>query len=453
MTTVAAPGPGQSLTEHFAKTVRLAVPVMLARAGLIILFTVGTVMTGRAGAEPLAFYAASLGPQTVIMAVGIGLLTGTVVFSAQMDGSGHSRECGRIWQGALIMAAALGCVFWVVLLFGEDILVLLRQPPQIAAGGGRALAGFGSGMPAIMMYMATVFFLEGINRPQPGMVVTLSANLVNAGLSWVLIYGHLGLPAMGAAGATLALSLTRWWMLLAILAYVLTMPDRARYGIGAPAAGVPLVGVVRLLKLGVPLALAILLETTTFTGTAVLAGTIGVTALAAYQVALNYMSLLYMASLGLATASAVRVGNAVGRCDRVALARSGWVGVALVIAITVPVGLASYAGRAGIAGLYTSDPAVLPIVVASMSTVALAAVFDGVQGVLIGALRGAADAIVPTLIYALSFWMMALPLAWWFGVRSGHGVPALLWSLLVGLLLASLLLAWRFHRLSQRMLP
>ena len=146
---------------------------------------------------------------------------------------------------------------------------------------------FGPGMPAMLMYVATSFFLEGIGRPKPGVVITLSANLVNAGLNWVLIFGHLGLPPMGAAGATLATSITRWWMFLTILAYVLTMRDRWHYGVIGRTGGPPAVGTIRLLKLGMPFALAIGLETSTFSGAAALAGIVGVTALTAYQVALN----------------------------------------------------------------------------------------------------------------------------------------------------------------------
>jgi MATE family multidrug resistance protein len=448
--TAAAPAASLGLAQHAIQTLRLALPVMLARAGLVILITVDSVMCGSAGGDTLAYYGASLGPHITMLTIGIGLLTGTVVFVAQMAGAGRPEECGRIWRRALGIAATLGSVYFVLLLFGREILRLLGQHPDVVEEGGRALILFGPGMPAMLMYVATSFFLEGIGRPKPGMVITLSANLINAGLNWAMIYGHFGLPAMGAAGATLATSITRWWMFATILIYVLTMRDRRHYGVVRSGSGHPAVGVAQLMKLGVPFAMAIGIETSTFTGMAALAGIVSVAALAAYQVALNYMALVYMLALGLATATAIRVASAVGRRDRVGLRRAGWVGAGLVAGLMLAVGVATWLGRGAIAFAYTQDAAVLPLAVAALAVAALITLLDGTQGVLIGALRGASDAIVPTLIYGLSFWIVSLPVAWWFGVRLGAGVPALMWSLLAGLAVATALLAWRFAWLSAR---
>jgi multidrug resistance protein, MATE family len=452
--TATAAGPAAaalSLLDHAGQTLRLALPVMLARAGLVILITVDTVMCGAAGGDTLAYYGASLGPHITMLTVGIGLLTGTVVYVAQMAGAGRPQECGRIWRRALGIAGTLGTAYLVLLLFGREILRLLGQHPDVVDEGGRALVLFGPGMPAMLMYVATSFFLEGIGRPKPGMVITLSANLINAGLNWAMIFGHVGLPAMGAAGATLATSITRWWMLAMIVGYVLTMPDRRRYGVGGAGSGRPAVGVAQLMRLGVPFAMAIGIETSTFSGMAAIAGVISVAALAAYQVALNYMALVYMLALGLSTATAIRVAHAVGRRDGPAVRRAGWVGAGLVAGLMTMVGILTWVGRAAIAFAYTQDQAVLALAIGALGIAALITVLDGTQGVLIGALRGASDAIVPTLVYGLSFWIVSLPIAWWFGVRLGHGVPALMWGLFAGLVMASALLAWRFARLSQRL--
>jgi MATE family multidrug resistance protein len=135
----------------------------------------------------------------------------------------------------------------------------------------------------------------------------------------------------------------------------------------------------------------------------------------------------------------------------VGLRRAGWVGTGLVAALMLTVGMATWIGREAIALTYTHDPAVVALAAAALGIAALITLLDGTQGVLIGALRGASDALVPTLIYGLSFWLVSLPIAWWFGVRLGVGVPALMWSLFAGLAVATLLLAWRFHGLSIRL--
>lgn len=167
MTQAALPAAPLSILEHALQTLRLAVPVMLARAGLVIIITVDTVMSGAAGGDTLAYYGASLGPHITMLTIGIGLLTGTVVFTAQMAGAGRPAECGRIWRRALMIGCMLGSVYFIVLLFGPEILRLLGQQPSVLKEGGRALTLFGPGMPAMLMYVATSFFLEGIGRRSP----------------------------------------------------------------------------------------------------------------------------------------------------------------------------------------------------------------------------------------------------------------------------------------------
>ena len=224
MTALSLDRPADGIAQHVRETVRLAVPVMLARCGLIIMITVDTLMVGRSGGAELAHFAIAYAPQITMLTVGIGLLVGTVVLTAQAVGAGRHALAGRIWRLALLVGGSLGCVYAVALLYGEAILLALGQTPGLAAAGGRVTAMWAVGMPGLLLYVATSSFLEGISRPKPGMVIMLGANLLNAGLNWAMVFGHLGLPAMGAEGAVLGTSITRWVMFAAILAYVLRMP-------------------------------------------------------------------------------------------------------------------------------------------------------------------------------------------------------------------------------------
>ena len=441
--------PPLTLAEHIRGTLSLAVPVMLARAGVVIMMTVATVMTGRKGGQELAYLGISLAPQITMLTVGVGLLVGTIVLTAQADGAGEQQRCGRIWRLSLVIGFALGVMYAIILLEGEDILRLLGQPQDIVAGGGKALAMLSLGLLPILMFAATSFFLEGIGRPRPGMVVSLAANFVNAGLGWILIYGHFGMPAMGAAGATLALSITNWFMFLTLAGYVFVMPDGARYGVRASLVGH--LGAVRaLLVMGGPLALAIGLESSAFAATATFAGWIGTESLAGYQVALNVVALVYMLSIGLSTATAVRVANAVGRSDPVDLRRAGWVGAGLVLVLMIVIAVAIALARDPIAAFYTDDPAVRAVAVTALGIVAWIVVVDGTQGVLMGAMRGAADLVVPTATYAVSYWALTVPLGYYLGVHDGRGIPGLMWSLFAGLVMAAVLLGGRFQVISGR---
>jgi hypothetical protein len=229
-----ASGADLPLREHVLRTLRLAGPVMLARAGLLVMVSVDTIMCGRVAARELAFYGIALAPHLAFLLVGIGLLMGTVVITAQTDGAGRPAECGRIWRLGLVDAAACGSLFALLLLPGEAILLALGQAPEISRGGGAVLVMFALGMPPILMFSATTFFLEGIGRSTPGMVVMAIANVVNFGLNYALMFEPWQL---GATGAALATSITRWVMFLALAGYVLAMRERDRYGVRAKMTG------------------------------------------------------------------------------------------------------------------------------------------------------------------------------------------------------------------------
>jgi MATE family multidrug resistance protein len=300
------------------------------------------------------------------------------------------------------------------------------------------------------MYVATVSFLEGIKRPRPGMIAVLSANVANAALSWVLIFGHLGAPAMGAAGAALAASISRWLMFAGVAAYVLTMRDRERYGVGASLAGHGR-HLRKMVAIGLPLAGAIGLESTAFTTTANFAGWLGEIELAAYQVGVNVLAIIYMLTIGMSTATAVRVANAIGRSDQRAMGHAGWTGLGLILMVTLGAAVVIALAARPIIAVYTPDPAVIALAVPILALVGAMTIADGAQGVLMGALRGTGDVVVPGVIYGLSFWALSVPLGYWLAIRSGHGLASLFWSLFAGLIVASALLGLRFFAMSRRL--
>ncbi len=443
--------PPLSLTHHVQRTLSLALPVMLARAGLVVMLAVDTILVGRAGGHELAFFAISVAPQLIMIAVGVGLLVGAVVLTAQADGAGRLPECGRFWRLAMLLAVGLGVLFSAILLRGGLLLRALGESDSIAEGGGQVMRMWAIGMPAAILYMATGTFLEGISRPRAAMVISLSANLANFALAWALIFGHWGLPALGAAGAALATSLTRWLMFLALAGRVLLMPDADRFGIHAPLKGYyHLIG--KMLILGLPVAFAVGCETMAFSGATVFAGWLGEIPLAAYQLSINVTSFFYMLTLGLGTAAAVRVGNAVGRGDQPGVRHAGWIAVGLIFLLMLIAGVAIRLFRGEIAGVYTGDLAVIDAALPALAVVSFLVIFDGVQGVLMGALRGTGDVVLPTVTYALAFWGCALPLCYYLGYRQAAGAAGIAWGLTAGLVVACVMLGLRFAVVARRRL-
>lgn len=427
----------------------LALPVMAARVGLILQITVDSIMTGHAGAAELAHYGISMAPQVLLLVIGIGLSVGTVVLVGQADGANRPRDCGEIWHGAMAIAAVFGGVAAGILLFGEEILLLLGQSDAMAAGGGQALTMVGLGLPAILMFVATGFLLEGLGRPRAVMVVALAANIPNAALNWLLIEGHWGFPAMGAAGATLATTVSRWAMLAALVTVVMTMRDRAHYGVTDFSAVSPRT-IRRLLWLGAPLALTTGLEAAHMAALATFSGWLGETAMASWQACVNVISIAFMLALGMSTATTVRVANAVGRGDRAGVALAGWLGLALIAGIMLLGATVLVLLRPAVAELYSDVAAVQALTVAGLLWAAIILPFDSGQAVLMGAHRGAGDVLLPVAMQGIAFWGVGVPAAYLLAILAEWGLPGVLAGMLCGMIVSSSLLATRFAIISRR---
>lgn len=441
--------PANTVAEHVKRTLTLAVPVVLARSGVLIMAAVDTAMTGRSSGTELAYIGIGIAPTISLMLVGLGLLMGVSIMVAQADGAEAHGECGMIWRVGMWHAAVLGLVFLLICQFGEWFLLAIGQDPGLAEGGGRVIAAFGWGMPAILLSMPAIFFLEGISRPVPGMVVMLSANLVNFAFNWLTIYGNWGFPAMGAEGAMLATSATRWLIFAVLLAYVYSMRDGEKYGVRARVRGAAVIG-AKLRRLGYPIAVAHGLETSAFTAMTMMAGYLGTTALAGYQISINILALIFMSAIGLATATSVRVGNAVGREDPVGLRRAGWTGLGMVMVLMAGFGLLFIAYPASFAAVYTHDPAVIAVAAGALGIAGLFVVFDGAQAVLVQALRGAGDVWIPTLWQIGWAWLIAVPCGAYFAFTLGYGPNGLMGGIFVGVVVAAIGHAIRFHIVSRR---
>ena len=417
---------------------------MLARAGILVLVVVDSAMTGHADAVELAYYAIAMAPQVLMILIGIGLLLGTVVLTARAEGAGHSQECGAIWRVSLLHAAAYGVTLMLLCQGGEWFLRFTGQTEDLAHGGSVVLIMLGWSIPAMLLYTATTLFLEGINRPAPGMVVMLLANILNAALNWLLIYGNWGMPALGAEGAALATTLVRWFMFLALAAFVLIYIDRHRYNIPGPIGGIGKWG-RRLRRIGYPIGLSQGLESSAFSAMTLFAGLLGSLQVAAYQIAMTLVALVFMCALGFSTAASVRVANAVGRKDPQGLQLAGWIAVSLVVLMLGVFSGIFYSTPEWLASIYSDDPAVTAVAIAAIAAAALVLVPDGVQAVLMGALRGAADVWLPTLLYLVAFWLVMIPLGYVLGVVYGGGAPVLLMVVSGACVIAACLLAARFY--------
>jgi len=442
-------GAAMPFERHLTRTLRLAGPVILARAGLLVMVAIDSAMLGHYGTLSLAYYAAANAAQVVMILIGVGLLQGTTILVAQAHGAHDRAACGTYWRVSMVHAAVLGVVMGLLCLLGRWILEGTGQEPAVAAGGGRVLDMIAWGSPPLLMWVVCSHFLEGISRPIPGMLVMFGAVLLNVLLNWILIFGNWGGPEMGAEGAAIATSLVRWVMFGALLLVVLRLTDAQSLGISQRVSDFWAVS-RRLRRIGYPLGAARGLETSAFAALVMLAGHLGTVPLAAYQIGYNLIGLVFMVAIGTAAASMVRVGNAVGRRNATDIVRAGWAGV-LVIACLMVCFAGPFIGLGmPLATLYTDDPAVLPLAAPLIGICGIILVFDGMQAVLMGALRGVADVWVPPGLQLISWWCITVPIGYVLAFVVGIGVDGLMWGILAGALSACVLLSGRFLAVARR---
>ena len=403
----------------------LAWPVSVAYIGSVSLSTVDTVMAGRLGAETMAAVALGALWHVAVSIVAFGAARALDPVVSQAFGAGDRRGVGLGLSRGVAMGMLLAVPIATMLAFAGPGLRLLGQPDAlIPDAAGYALARV-AGVPALMGFVVVRQFLAALGRMREATVAVLAANLVNVFLNWVLMYGNLGAPRLGAVGCALASAAGEWFMLAAIVR--LARPILRDHWPGA-AGMFELRPLGRLLAIGVPLGLTFALEVWAFHAAGLMMGVFGARAIAAHAVAMNLATLSFMLPNGLAAATATRVGNLVGAS--LPWSRTAWTAVSAGAAMmALPAGLFVFLPGL-LTGLYTSDPEVVALAAVLLPLAGAFQLFDGTQVVCFGALRGAGDVHLPAVANVVGYWALGLPIGAWLAFRQGSG-PAGVWQGLV----------------------
>lgn len=446
----AAPTLKPPLGLEVRRTVALALPLILAQLAQVSMGLIDTLMVGRLGGGALAGVALGSNLFFFALVTGFGVMGAVSPTVSQAYGAGDLGAAGRAVRGSFYVALLLTLPAFVLFWNAEGLLLRLGQEPATAALAAAWLRAICWGFLPSLWLTGLRGLLEGISRPRPIMVVTFIGVGFNVLLNYTLVFGNFGFPALGAVGSGWASAAVYWLMFVAAAFYV-----RARLPQFGVFSGVPRPDprVLRsLLVVGVPIGLTLAFEAGLFSVTAILMGTFGTVALAAHQIATQTASFTFMIPLGLAAATAVRVGQAVGGRDLAAARRAGWIGIFLSAGFMTCTALTFWFVPEGIAGLFLdpAEPENRAVVRTAAGFLAFAAafqIFDGLQVSAAGALRGFKDTRVPMLISLVSYWGVGLSsgalLAFVFGM-GGRG----LWvGLVLGLAAAAVLLVGRFRRL------
>ena len=429
-------------------TIKLAVPVVLVQVGMMFMGVVDTVMVGHVSATVLA--AVALGIlyffNTIVLSNGTLMALDPII--AQAVGAHDLVSVSRAVQRGLLIAIGLSAVTALLLLPAQGVLVLTRQQPEIIPD---TTAYVRLSIPGVLPFLLFVVFrqtLQAVHRVAPIVWTIVGANLSNAGLNWVFVYGHLGSPAMGAAGSALATLVSRWLMAVALL--VAAWPTLRPHLVPIRRDSWRIAPIMRVLRLGVPVGLQQLLESGAFGAIGLMMGMLGTKEMAGHQIAITLAALTFMVPLGVAAAAAVRVGRAVGAGDQERAKQAaraafvcgmGFMSFTALVFLGVPRLLAS---------LFTSDMGVIAVAGMLIPVAGVFQIFDGAQAVGAGVLRGLGDTRAPLIGMIAGYWLIGLPVSLILGFHTPLRAAGLWWGFVASLSIVALFLALRIRTLFRR---
>jgi MATE family multidrug resistance protein len=432
------------LRRELQPMLALAAPVVIAEIGWVSMGTVDTLMVGRLGASAIAAAGLSAMLFFTVMVFSMGLLLGLDPLVAQAFGARRLDECHRwlitgVWLALIVALPSVGVVFLL-----RAGLRYWGLPPDVLALVQPYLAILVWSLPPLLFYVAFRRYLQAMNIVRPVTITLLLANGVNAAANWMLIFGHLGAPAIGLRGSAFATLVARTFMAVSLLAVILAHEAKMRPRLRDTPLALDVPRVRTLLRVGLPAAGQMLFEVGVFALATALAGRVSADALAANQIALNMASLTFMVPYGIGSAGAVRVGQAIGRRDLLGARAAGWTAIALGVAFMTLASSTFLTFPVALVRAYTSDERVISIGVALLFVAAVFQLFDGLQGVATGVLRGAGDTQTPMFWNLGGHWLVGLPLGYLLCFRLGRGVVGLWWGLSTGLMICgvALLVTW-----------
>ena len=434
--------PARGARTDIRAMLRIAVPLAFAELGWMSMSVVDTIMVGRLPGSATAIGAASVGGAFfyAFAIFALGLMSGLDTLVSHAHGSGKKHETHRVLGSGLALAicaapVGMACVLAITPLLGVlGIAEAIRHP---AVQFTRTLVW---SLPLLLLYTTFRRYLQGIHHVRPIPFALISSNVVNLAGNWILIYGHWGAPRLGIVGSALSTVVARLYLAI-FLGFVLYRRDPAAFHDLRPDR----ICFVKLFRLGFPAALTIGFEVGVFNTATALAAKFGPVSLAAHTIALNAASVAYMVPLGIASAAAVSVGKALGAGHRAGAMRAGWTALALAAVFEVGSAAAFVLLPGLIARAYTPDRQVITFAVKLLAIAAVFQLFDGLQTVATGALRGLGNTRTPMIWNLVCYWVIGLPLGCWLGFVLHWGAVGLWDGLCVALILigVGLVREWR----------
>jgi len=439
-------------TREFRKNLNIAYPVMLGQLGHVLVGLADNLMVGRLGAAPLA--AVSLGNSLVFIALslGIGFSFAITPLIAEADGSGDIEKGRSYFHHGIILCGINGILLFLLLLLAKPLLYYLDQPPEVVEYAIPYLEIVAFSMLPLMIFQAYKQFADGLSQTKYSMYATILSNVVNVLFNYLLIYGIWVFPELGLEGAAIGTLISRFFMLWFIWEILRRKSKFKPYFVWSKKELFKTDIFKKILNLGFPTALQMFFEVAIFTATVFLAGLLGTNPQAANQIALNLASMTFMIAVGLGVTATIRVGNQKGLHHYKELRRIAMSVFLLVFIIEAIFAVGFILLKDWLPTFYIDNTEVVLLSAQLLIVAALFQLSDGMQVVILGALRGLQDVKVPTAICFVAYWIIGFPVSWYFGKAENMGSMGIWMGLLAGLTASALMLYFRFNYLSNKLI-
>lgn len=435
----------KSIIREVRGTLSLGLPIVLSLLAQQMLGFIDTVMAGRLSAIDLAAVAVgrSLFMPVFIFVMGILIAINPIV--AQYFGAKKAEEIGRaVWQG-LIVSQCLAIPGFFLLRNIHGVMGLMNIDPEIIPISQGYLNAISWCLPAAFAYQTLRFFNEGVSISRPNLLFMVAAIPINFLGNYLLMYGNLGFPRLGAPGAGWATTLVWWCLLILMLIFTVRMRHIEHFKI-FQRISLPKWKYVRdILVVGIPNGISLGMEVAMFAIASLIIGSLGVSPVAGHQIAINVASVFFMVPLGIAFATTSRVGFAVGEQKFHRVRVVGNIGHAITILSMCFSASMMLLFPETIVGIYTTDPAVSEVAVQLLFLAAIFQLSDGLQASAAGALRGLKDTRIPMVVNFIAYWIIGIPFGYYLGITRGFGARGLWIGMIAGLTFAAVSHTTRFY--------
>ena len=440
-----------SIRQQIRPVLTLALPLILAELGWMSMGIVDTVMVGHMANPALAISSAALGQVLYnTIAFGIaGILLGLDTYLTQSHGAGHFDEANRWLLHGLILAAGLALTLILIVFCAPILMMRLPIDHAVITGSVSFLGALNYGTPALFLYFTLRRYLQAFNHVRPIAAALVTANLINVFGNWLLIYGHswgpIHIPALGVTGSGLSTSFSRCYLALFMVISLWRIERRHHYGLRSMSRHFEPRRIHRLALLGAPAGAQIFVEISIFATVTFLIGFLGRLPLAGHEIALNCASFTFMVPFAISAAAAVRVGQGIGRKAPEEAASAGWAAILLGACVMACFSAVLLLFPRAIASSFTTDSGVITAAIPLLLVAAIFQFFDGLQITATGSLRGAGNTHAGLLVHIIGYWIIGLPIGYFFGFHLHYGAVGLWMGLCVGLMVAgtTLTLIWR----------